>query len=176
MKKMGKRAAALLLTICMILAISAVPTFAGTKSIRLKGVNYSSRTSDMARGAKTVKKGTYLVKPAKNRKGGFMRFVAPATKQYTFTFSHYATNKSYCNGYAYIMVRSSYSADYYTIAKVKTQGGKTTSLYLNNRSNTTGKLVSRFISSRYGKIKLTKGQTVYIYLNYTDGTEKLKIK
>ena len=170
-----KRSVALLLTMIMVLTLTSVPAFAKTKTIKMKGAAYTSRTADMSRSAKTVKKGTYILKTSK-KKGGFLKFTATKTKTYTFTISHYSTNKSYCNGYWYIMTQSKYSPDYYYSTEVKTQGGKTSSLYICSKSNTSGKKVHRFLKSRYGKIKLQKGQTVYIYLYYTGGNAKLKIK
>ena len=51
-----KRSAALLLTMIMVLTLTSVPAFAKTKTIKMKGAAYTSRTADMSRSAKTVKK------------------------------------------------------------------------------------------------------------------------
>lgn len=175
MMKGIKKTVALFLTLIMVLALASVPAFAKTKTIKMKGAAFTTRSAEIARSAKKVKKGSYILKTNK-KKGGFLKFTATSTKTYTFTISHYSTKKYYCNGYWYIMTQAPNNPDYYYSTKVKTQGGTNSSLYICSKSNTYGKKVYRFLKSRYGKIKLKKGQTIYIYLEYTGGNAKLKIK
>lgn len=75
------------------------------------------------------------------------------------------------------MVDSKYGKNYLTMSNVRTQGGVTASIYINNRSNTTGTMKYRFLSSRYAAVKLKKGQVVYLYFSFDPNASlNLKVK
>ena len=114
---------------------------------------------------------------------GFLKFKVPATKTYTFTFSKQTEpDGQYNNGYAYIkrIRTNSYNGKQYLDSlKFKTQGGKTSSAYFNSKASGTTSSVTTgsFIPKRSCKVKLKKGETVYLYLYFAHkGSIRLNIK
>jgi len=61
------------------------------------------------------------------------------------------------------------------MANVKTQGGKSSVLHVSNKNQTSGEKVSRYLSSRFGTIKLKKGETVYLYFYFATGAGGMKL-
>lgn len=114
---------------------------------------------------------------------GYVRFKAPKTKTYSFTFSNVKDkNRGVC---AFVMVqkflpKTKYSPAYLRLAQVKTAGGKSNTLWLSvNGYKATGyKGTSKRLASRTGKIKLKKGEVIYLYFynNSAKTTAKLNIK
>ncbi len=181
--KKGKR---VLLSFLMILAMGLMvcgfrPVQAQAATKKVKKIQYTSElTSKIKKNATVVKKGTTTLKVTKE---GFLKFRVPATKTYTFTFSKQTEpNGNYNNGYAYIKrVRTnSYSGKQYLDSlKFKTQGGKTTSAYFNANASSTPSTITTgtFIPKRSCKVKLKKGETVYLYLYFAHkGSIRLNIK
>ena len=121
----------------------------------------------------TVKKATVVRKGTTNLrfrgKEGYIKFTAPTAGTYTFTVSNVKMNGKYeflrnCYGHIYVQnAKGSW-------LKVRTQGGTTTgplNIASSGYAETTGKLLTRPIASRYAQLKLKKGQTIYLYVYTT---------
>ena len=113
---------------------------------------------------------------------GFVKFKAPKAGTYQFTVSKVAIKgdaTSYANGAVTFMTgtgSSIYPAKY---LKVKTQGGKTSTLYICSRtySRSQKTTIGTFLTSRTATVKLSKGQVVYLdFNNGKTNTYSLKIK
>lgn len=142
---------------------------------KLKNQGFTTTKSVANKKAVSVKKGTYTIKMG-TKSSGYLKFKAPKTKSYKFTFSKLKTNTSYTCGHAYIMTDSKYGNGYITYATMKTQGGSNSVLWLATKNSSTSvHKKDRFLASRYGTIKLTKGQVVYIYLNIVNPKTSLRL-
>ena len=170
----------LLLTMCVTLTgLCAVEAQAAAKSV--KNIKYSSYlTAKIKKYAATVKKGSTKLKV---KEEGFVKFNVPATKTYTFTFSKQTRSggtDSYNNGYAYIMLpqKDRYSSKVFLNSqKFSTQGGKTTSAYFCNSETGKEKTTGSFLAKRTCRLKLKKGQTVYLFMHFLyAGSINLTIK
>ena len=181
MKNIRKFLASVLLalTLCLVVSnFSTIEAQAATKSV--KKISYSSTlTSKIKNNATVVKRGTTKLKLGHQ---GYLRFKAPATKTYSFKFSGQTSSSGNTNnGYAYIMnpVYSSYSKKY-TLERLQfsTTGGKATTAWYHTKAYAdTEKTTSAFLASRTCKLKLKKGQTVYLYMYFANnGTINLTIK
>lgn len=187
MKKNVKRLFSLLLVFCMIFSLSAIPVSAAkTKNVKYcKSYNYST----IKKKATTVKKGTTILK-YKSGKGGYVKFKAPRAGKYKFTLSNVMpTDRSVdTNGYAgFIRVKKyRYSGTpYLDTIKIKTEGGKSTNMQLASpefvssfyRNSKPQKASTAYRNSRSAKIKMKKGETIFIYAYFTHDTSlKLTIK
>lgn len=181
-----KKAKRILLSFVMILAMGLMvcgfrPVQAQAATKTVKNIKYSTElTSKIKKYATVVKKGTTTLKVTNS---GFLKFKVPATKTYTFTFSKQTEpDGQYNNGYAYIkrIRTNSYNGKQYLDSlKFKTQGGKTSSAYFNSKASGTTSSVTTgsFIPKRSCKVKLKKGETVYLYLYFAHkGSIRLNIK
>ena len=133
-----------------------------------------------------VKAGTTKAKAAKVKVGtmnfytkskdeAFLKFTAPSAGTYKFTFSNlarygYKSTSSKSGVLGSIMVRKyrklSSGTTVYDYVKVSTQGGKTDNLSIESaywynllHKGETG--LNVYLKSRYGKVKLKKGETIY---------------
>ncbi len=181
-KKSMSRVTAVLLTVLMVLALLPTNAYAATK----KSVKYLAFTTEKAKVLKkdtVVKKGTNYLTYAK--RSGWLTFVAPSTKTYTFTFSNFKCTKkgvSFTTSSAFtsVYVDASYKG-YLTSKKVKTAGGSDSTLWhsVNGYKSTTKDKLYRNLPTRTAKVKLKKGQRVYFYTYYgydAKMTSKLVIK
>ncbi len=144
--------------------VSPLTVEAKTKSITLTGLkNRPNWYVDQAnKVSKNIKKGTYNCKLVKKGSEGqvLLKFTAPKTKNYTFTISNLnAPGADYVNGFFNIMKPNAGSI-VLSSQKVKTNKGSDNGLYFASRKGSRG-----FIPSRYGKLKINQGETVYIYIN-----------
>jgi len=168
--KRGWMAVLMMLVVCF--ACTAFrPVSAQAKTVVVKTTQYTSKVGRVNKRAKAVKRGTTTLKTS----GGFVKFTAPKTKVYTFTFSNVATvgadpAKDINNGHAYLeTVRHNYLSS----NQVKTNGGKAYSLYMCtpyswSLGSTQTVSYTTSIPQRFGRLKLNKGQTVYIYTWFVD--------
>jgi hypothetical protein len=62
---------------------------------------------------------------------------------------------------------SQYSASSITMLNVATKGGSNKTMYHATKNSSYGSIVSRYLKTRTGKIRLQAGQTVYLYYNFT---------
>ncbi len=162
--------------------VSPMTAQAKTKTITLKspvGGNKMFLKKNADKTAKSVKKGSYTIRV--NKKGydgeGFLKFKAPKTKTYTFTINNLKAPKDdYANGYMAILKQGTYTPNVLVWQdKIKTKNGKTNSVQFADKEDT------KYHTNAYGKLKIKKGQTVYLYFSasgtYSDSvTFNLNIK
>ena len=172
-----------IVSMLLVLAVAASIAFTDVASIEVQAA--TKKVSTSATDAKlkkipSVKKGTTLVTMKKMHT--YVKFKATKTKTYTFTISNIydpVNKKGAVNGYFTIRKPYSATSSYLDRMDVKTKGGKADSLqiankyFLTNWSNS-GKTVDKYFTSRYAKVKLTKGQTVYIE-GFCAGVKKGKV-
>ena len=174
MKKFMRRSVALLMMLTMILAATST-TFAAAKTKTVKNRAFTTSTSVINKSAIKVKNGTNKLYVKKGQ--GYIKFVAPKTKTYSFTFSNCKSKKDNNNGFIAIQTpdKSYPESSYYT--EVRTKGGKYDSLWLsvNGHKFTTGDLVTRPIATRTGKIKLKKGAVIYMYFYFGNNPTNTKL-
>lgn len=167
MNKTSKKIIGTALSIAVAASLAGpfvIPVNAATRTVSTKATKIQK--------APAVKKGRSVVKIKKNF--SFIRFKAPKTKTYRFTFSNLNAlrkadrRRNSANGSVYL----GFAKYGIAIAKpVKTNYG--TASYLEFASKNFCKSFYRHIArkkkpteyftSRYAKIKLYKGQTVYVY-------------
>jgi hypothetical protein len=139
--------------------------------------SFTTTTKVIEKKATTVKKGTTKLTIKKGQ--GYIKFKAPATKKYTFTFSN---TKSSIKGSSFVEIqkKDASSPKYSFLYDVKTKGGKANTLWLgvNGYKSSTGDLVGRCLPTRSAVVKLKKGQSLYFYFynGSSKTTSTLKIK
>ena len=184
-KQNYKKLILLLMTLFLLAAASPMQAYAVTaKTVKKHG--YTTRTATAKSYSRKVERGvTYKLKVQK----GYLRFTAPKDGTYLFTFSELTQGVSGTTGgerfgYIRLMTTQKSAPDHITQRKVTTKGGKDTLLCLATseyyNENVKGETITTrsYLPSRQGKIKLTKGQVVYIYMNFGSkvyDTVKLKI-
>ena len=179
-KNLWGRIAAALMVLTVAWAM-ATPAYAVRKAT-IKSANYNVKRATVDRRATKLTKGTYKLAIAKGR--GYAKFTAPAAGTYTFVLSDVADKSKAANcGYWFVMTTRGYrySSKYIGQDKVPTNGGKATALHVavNGYKDTRSKTrVDKYIASRYGRIKLKKGETAYFYFRFlaekTTATFKIK--
>ena len=158
------------LVLACVLMFALLPTtaFAATKKT-VKYAEYTTTTAAADKKAVTVKGGTTRLTYQKS--SGFLKFKAKKTGWHKFTMSKVKGGKSRTSAYFSVLTLSHSLLDDFegqSISPInaKTSGGTNTQLFLGANGHTwksvTDKTFSQ-TSSRYGKIKLKKGQVVYIY-------------
>lgn len=161
-----------------VLILGVRPVTAEAKTVKVKKQKYTTEFATIKKKAKAVKKGTTTLKVSPY---GYIKFKAPSTKKYTFTFSGQKSNKDpFNNGYAYILLpkEQSNGSIYMEQQKFSTTGGKATTAWFHSaKYASTDKTTGAFLAKRSCKLKLKKGTTYYLYLYFaTNGSVKLKIK
>lgn len=166
----------------LAVAIAFVPSLAYATSSKTVGkTGFTTTVKTIEKKAKTVKKGTTKLTYSKGQ--GYIQFKAPKTATYSFTFSKVkATKKTANNAFVEFQKKDSSSPKYAFLTDVKTKGGKTDTLWLSvNGAKFSGgyyTALDKPIASRTGKIKLKKGEKLYLYFYNSTGktTTTLKIK
>ena len=174
MRKILRKSVLLMLVMSLLVGGMVTTTFAATKSLKKQGFTTSTSTADKK--AITVKKGTTTVKLSK--KGtGYLKFKATATKTYSFKLSGLKSgNGRYSCGYFYVMRKYGTAGQYIGQEKLKTYGGKNSALYVATKNSTySTKKLYQYRTSRTGKIKLNKGEMVYLYFSFSS-KDQLKLK
>lgn len=131
-----------------------------------------STSATAFRKAPAVKTGKNKVKIKKS--AAYVKYTAKKTKTYKFTFSNVNAlskadrKRNSVNGFVYLGLDSGYSSP--VPQKVTTNYGKISHLSLASanfykiwKHNQKKKKPENYLTKRYAKIKLKKGQTVYIY-------------
>lgn len=170
-KQKTARMIAAILTLLMVLGISTSSAFAAT-SKTVKPLGFTSDVTTVLKKDTVVKRGTTSLTWTKGE--GWITFVAPATKTYSFTFSNFrGGNKN--NAFVSVYMPSPYSKSYLTSKTVTTYGGKTETLWLsvNGAKYTDKDKVFRPIAKRTAKVKLKKGQRIFFYC-YCGATKRTK--
>ena len=147
-----------------------------TKKILKPIYPYDSVAQQLGKSTLVKKTGTYAL-TLKNG-AGIVRFKAPKTKTYSFTFSKLKSNKasSLACVIGFCKVSSSYSYAYQTVT---TKEGKRPRLPLMSSKLANGKSVVfdgysyRRLATRTGKIKLKKGASIYIAMQAKDMDDDL---
>ena len=166
MKKILSRL--MIVMVMTVMMTSMIPVIASAKTIQLKPQEFVTKTKTANKKGRVVKKGTTtLVMPSNGR--GYLKFKATKKKKYTFTLSGLRSSRSYSNGYFYVMRTYGRGGKYISMDKLSTQGGKVSALYISTEDHTYSDLKYAFLTSRYGKIKLRKNETVYLYFNFSAG-------
>ena len=174
LKKSKKGIKKLLMALALVLCVAAfVPA---TASVQAEAKTKKVTANKNYKKAPALKLGiTYKVNSKNNT---LVKFKAPKTGTYKVTISNIATypkvkgRADHNLGNLYIRKPSSYGS-YLMSQTVKTQGGKYRCLFTatkdsyndfyKGRKVTTG----TYLASRYGKIKLKKGETIYMDYFYT---------
>ncbi len=170
----------------MMMGVMTVSAGAKTKKITPKRLSKVEHTIWEESDATTVKKGTYnvVVPRKKNKDSNFiLEFKAPKTATYKFDVSNVKTSndKELLSGTFAFYKEYDPSPRYQNlelIGDIKTQGGKNELGVLsfgnyNSNEDYSGpkdELSEAVTKKRYGKLKINKGETVYIYFN-TDGNK-----
>ena len=172
MKKIIRRCFVLMLVAVMLTGAMSVSTFAAAKKT-VKKQTFDTKTKTIEKKATKVKRGTTNLTISKGE--GYIKFVAPKTKTYSITFSNVKT-KNGGSAFVEIQTRDADSPSYSFMTKVKTKGGKSNALWLsvNGTKFTERDVLERPLAKRTGKIKLKKGQPVYMY--FYSGTKKTTAK
>lgn len=158
--------------LALMLALVLVPTEAlATTTKSVKNFAYGTPNPTVMAKATTVKQGKQILKLAKGNGACVMKFKAPTTKTYTFTFSKLSSSSSATVGIASFqtITRTSQSA-----LKIKLSEGnrRVAPFYSANVADggkfKAGNATYKRVKTRAVKLKMTKGQTVYIVSTFTN--------
>ena len=120
----------------------------------------------------------------KMSKDDYIRFTAPKTAKYTLTFSNFRKLSGYTPserhlGSVYIYKNTKYGR---SMQRVKTNGGKSSVLNMCSKAwyntYTKGRKIKAAsdLHTRYAKISLKKGETIYIKSFWTGGKHSYSLK
>ena len=161
----------------LTLVFALMPSAAyATTNLAVGQGDFSTETATLNKKAKTVKVGTYKVTFKKGK--GYLKFKAPKSKTYSFTFSNVKA-KNGASAYVTVQTPSPTAAKYAFSTEVSTKGGKTNTLWLGVNGKTGyGTGVNECLKSRTAKMQLTKNGIVYFYFYNMEykTTTSLKIK
>lgn len=175
MKRFFKRSLVMTLVTVLLIGTFAISADAVMKRT-VKKANFTTSLSSANKKATKVKKGTTNLTYTKGR--GYVKFTAPSTKTYSFTFSNLKVSGD-CAAHVNIMKKSKYDSKRLDYTKVSTKGGKNDVLWLVStgfREDTAGTVKDRFLHKRTAKFKLKKGETVYVYFSSSDNKHKHTMK
>ena len=174
MTRRRRRLVATLLLIAVMICSSLSVAAAAKKTV--KNSKFLTSTSATNKKAAVVKKGTTNLTFTKGQ--GYVKFKAPKTKTYSFTFSNLTGGKY--DSFTFVSVQKKYSSNkkYITLTKVKTAGGRTDFLNLSvngKKDNINSKTIDKYLAKRTGKIKLKKGEEIYFHLSNSGSKTKMKL-
>ena len=178
----------LLMALALVLCVAAfVPATASVQAeAKTKSIKANTNYEKNYKKSPAVKLGvTYKVSSKKNRSA--VKFTAPKAGTYKVTISNVASAPKakdgvdimHCNAY---INKPAYSGRYLFPERVITQGGKSSVLWITTNycynKYYKGKKVktSSYLASRYGKIKLKKGETIYISFSCTSKKNTYNLK
>ncbi|MBQ9001302.1 MAG: hypothetical protein IJ087_05560 [Eggerthellaceae bacterium] len=175
MRKKVQRVAAAFMALMLAFALTPSAAYA-TTNLTVGQADSSTETATLNKIAKTVKVGSYKITFKKGK--GYLKFKAPKSKLYSFTFSNVMAKNG---ASAFVQVQTPYSSDthYSFSTEVSTKGGKSTTLWLGVNGKTGyGTGVNEALKSRTAKMNLTKNGVVFFYFYNMDykTTTTLKIK
>ena len=139
---------------------------AKNKRIELESTDQYDNLAEVDAIAKTVKKGSYtfVMKEKDGDCQGFAKFVAPKTKTYTFTVS-----KANSLGYVAGKMKDKRVDNYLNYVDFKTKGPKKSELDVCDSN------FDNYLKKRTGKIKLKKGQVLYLEFSFSGSVKKAKV-
>jgi len=174
--KFLKRSSAVIIAALLITFIFTPAAYAAVKKTAQRYV-HTEYLSTIKKNAVAVSTGTTNLTVRMGE--GYLKFTAPRTKMYKFTFSK-VTGKYTMDGYVQFYKQDRSDSRRVETFDVSTSGGKTDTLFLaiNGVKHQGGKLKDRPLQKRTGKVKLKKGQVIYMYYQATPAhsTAKLVIK
>ena len=148
--------------------VPALSAAATTKTVKKQ--SFTTELKVAKKKAITVKKGTTKLKV---KKTGYVVFKAPKTKTYYLKYSNVKAKASMVA--LFVMMQKPAEGKYLWTTNVTTKGGKTDSLMLTDKahvSKTAKEAKNWYLASRTAKIKMKKGEKLYMYL---DGTSNFNI-
>lgn len=168
----SRRLFAFFMVFSMVLALMPTNAYAVTwKKLSLKKIGtYDSLTTQKQKSYKVKKTGYYKL----SMKGGngIVKFTAPKTKTYTFTFSNLTSSE--VDDIACVGAFATISGSNYTYKNFKTKEGTRNRIALVSSSLANGKTFRlegntyRSIKTRSCKLKVKKGKSIYIALDCRD--------
>lgn len=164
------------MALMLVATFAATPAYAAAKKT-VKKQGFTTSLAKVKKKAAKVKRGTTSLTIKKGK--GWLKFKAPKTKTYTFTFSDVKSAEFSSNAFVGVYKVAKYSSSSVASVKVKTKGGKSNTLWLScNGYAHANEMLERPIAKRSGKIKLAKGEWVYLYFYNNDvkTTANLTIK
>ena len=160
-----------------VLVGALTPSLAYASDITVGKADFTTETAKLDKVAKAVKVGKSKIVLKKGI--GYLKFKATKNKVYSFTFSDLKCANS-SSAYAYVQQPDTHSPQYSWMADVSTYGGKTKTLWLgvNGKTHEYGEKVNYGLKSRTGKIKLKKGNEVYLFMHVGEkkATATLQVK
>lgn len=181
MKKRILRCLGFIFAFIYIISSFDMKSEAGTREVKTR-ITDSYSEKNIIKKAPKIKKGTTIVKVEK-KKTSYVKFTAPSTKTYKFTFTPQFTeeqNKDFMFGYFQIC-RIKYNK--LSTQKLKTKGGKYIALNVGNQRyidaiEAPKNKAKAYMTSRSTSIKLKKGETVIIssYIQKNQNEDRLKYK
>jgi len=177
-KKLG------LFSLCLMAMLTVFmlrPAQADAAVTKVKKQSFTTSPSVANKKATKIKKGkTYTLQFSPE---GFVKFTAPKTKTYKFTFSNLKSvgksgsdiNHSYITFYM-----NKYGTSLSGVTSVKTKGGTTSTLWVCTKYSYSLSRVSTVrtgtsLPTRTGSVKLAKGQTIYLYF-HSQYTSRVNLK
>ena len=177
---MKRRLLILLLSFVIVFGFVSDGTYAAAKIKTVKtSVTDKMSEKKIIKKSPAVKKGTTYVKSSKSATT-FVKFTAPKTKTYTFTFTPVFTEEQEENWVLGYFQICSVSYDALHTLSLKTEGGKyialnvSNELYANETKDSKPKS-KRYLTSRSTKVKIKKGNTVYISRYFEKNAEPDKV-
>lgn len=168
----SRRLFAFFMVFSMVLALMPTNAYAVTwKKLSLKKIGtYDSLTTQKQKSYKVKKTGYYKL----SMKGGngIVKFTAPKTKTYTFTFSNLTSSE--VDTFACVAGFCTISGNSYSYKNIKTKEGTRPRVPLVPSSLANGKTFKldgysyRSIKTRYAKIRVKKGKSIYLALQAKD--------
>jgi hypothetical protein len=161
----------------LTLAIVIMPMSVGAKkkakaktkakaATKLHNLRYTTNRARVDAKATPVGLGKHKFKVRKTG-CGYIKFTAPRDAKYTITVSGLKRNKKrQLPGKHYwfrVLTVHPVNQNALVLNKVKTNGGKTRNLYFWRKTIAKGSKVLRYRKSRYAKIRLKAGETVYVF-------------
>jgi len=155
--------------------VQAPALSAATTTKTVKTAKFTTELKVAKKKAVTVKKGTTKLKV---KKSGYIVFKAPKTKTYYLKFSNAKAKGGLFS--MFVEMQQPYDSKYVFLADVATKGGRTDTLWLADKahvSKTADKAKDWRLASRTAKIKMKKGEKLYMFMYTTkDFSITLNIK
>lgn len=175
MTRKRRRAVAVMLLIAVMICSSLSTAAAVKRSVKTQV--FTTKTRVAQNRATTVTRGTTLL--TFNAGRGYIRFQAPATKTYTFTFCNIKDSGRHSVMSIAVQKPNKGDKSHLNLVDVRTQGGKDCFLSMasNGYRDKYGKGTNKYLTSRTCKVLLQKGQVLYFHFGTwkTKHTATLKI-
>ncbi len=161
-----KKAITIVLAAAIIFTLSNPLQVQAAKKVTLKSYTKDYTVSQIKKASTTLKKGTYNIRIKQFGGGayrGYIKFVAPKAGTYSFTFSNCKTDdKKHILGSAFVQTPDKFGG-LGGIIEFSTKGGKTNTLWMGSKKDPS---YPECITTRTGKVKLKKGQNIYLHVSF----------